>query len=175
VTATTSGAREMPPLDVFWRVPSQMTGEGLEPSTNGLTCLIGFHRPPWHITTCDHRNPLWRIAYGGFAPRLGALRWRGNRVFGRRTAIDSARPGASGDTSGGSMSSPVRRRWRGCGRPSLATTGAVNRVVGVGQDDDAPACDGRTNELTRPVGRRRHAEGSSFVRSPTTNPAASTP
>ena len=23
-----------------------MTGVGLEPSTNGLTCLIGFHRPP---------------------------------------------------------------------------------------------------------------------------------
>ena len=25
---------------------SQVTGEGLEPSTNGLTYLIGFHRPP---------------------------------------------------------------------------------------------------------------------------------
>ncbi len=36
----------MAALDVFWRVPSQMTGEGLEPSTNGLTYLIGFHRPP---------------------------------------------------------------------------------------------------------------------------------
>jgi hypothetical protein len=24
-----------------------MTGEGLEPSTNGLTYLIGFRRPPW--------------------------------------------------------------------------------------------------------------------------------
>jgi len=27
------------------RILPQMTGEGLEPSTNGLTCLIGFHRP----------------------------------------------------------------------------------------------------------------------------------
>ncbi len=31
---------------VFCLVLPRMTGEGLEPSTNGLTYLIGFHRPP---------------------------------------------------------------------------------------------------------------------------------
>jgi hypothetical protein len=31
---------------VFFQSCSAMTGEGLEPSTNGLTYLIGFHRPP---------------------------------------------------------------------------------------------------------------------------------
>ncbi len=50
----------MPPLDVFWRVPSQMTGEGLEPSTNGLTYLIGFHRPP-----CPRVRPHGRIREQG--------------------------------------------------------------------------------------------------------------
>jgi len=36
-----------------------MTGEGLEPSTNGLTYLIGFHRPP-----CARVRP-----HGEFASR----------------------------------------------------------------------------------------------------------
>src|SRR5271157_291799 len=42
-------------LDVFWRVPSPMTGEGLEPSTNGLTYLIGFHRPPCARSSASRR------------------------------------------------------------------------------------------------------------------------
>jgi hypothetical protein len=29
-----------------WKDGAEVTGEGLEPSTNGLTYLIGFHRPP---------------------------------------------------------------------------------------------------------------------------------
>ena len=33
-------------FDGFWRMLSGMTGEGLEPSTNGLTYRIGFRRPP---------------------------------------------------------------------------------------------------------------------------------
>jgi hypothetical protein len=28
---------------------NRVTGEGLEPSTNGLTYLIGFHRPRGHL------------------------------------------------------------------------------------------------------------------------------
>jgi len=34
------------PGDESWRKLGRVTGEGLEPSTNGLTYLIGFHRPP---------------------------------------------------------------------------------------------------------------------------------
>src|SRR5271166_580377 len=37
-----------------------MTGEGLEPSTNGLTYLIGFHRPP-----CPRVRPQGRIREQG--------------------------------------------------------------------------------------------------------------
>jgi hypothetical protein len=39
------------------RAPSPLTGEGLEPSTNGLTYLIGFHRPPQP----GARNSLGRL------------------------------------------------------------------------------------------------------------------
>ena len=42
------------------RACSPMTGEGLEPSTNGLTCLIGFHRPP-----CPRVRPQGRIREQG--------------------------------------------------------------------------------------------------------------
>lgn len=38
--------RGMTGLGVSGRFLSQVTGEGLEPSTNGLTYRIGFHRPP---------------------------------------------------------------------------------------------------------------------------------
>jgi len=41
-----SGLSKRFSMHALRQVPSQMTGEGLEPSTNGLTYLIGFHRPP---------------------------------------------------------------------------------------------------------------------------------
>jgi integrase len=55
--------------------------------------------------------------------------------------------------------------------------GGGDKSVEIGQDDNAHACDLRTNEQTRPAGRRRHAPGvRSFVRNPmTTNAAASSP
>jgi hypothetical protein len=52
--------------------------------------------------------------------------------------------------------------------------GGSDRLVEVGQEADAAACDERTNELARPVGRRRHCGDTPFVRTPTTNAAALT-
>jgi hypothetical protein len=143
---TLTGRREVL-LDGRSRPIAEMTGEGLEPSTNGLTYLIGFHRPPCSVTSCDHKRPLWRIAYGGFAPKLGALRCRGNRASGTRTAIGSRRRGTSGVTSGGSMLSRTRKRWRGFGRPSppRAGIGCWGLVLAVRSM--------RTNDLTNNLPR----------------------
>ena len=41
-----------------YRILLLVTGEGLEPSTNGLTYLIGFHRPSEGVRKLGSGTPL---------------------------------------------------------------------------------------------------------------------
>ena len=65
----------MAALNMFWRFPSLVTGEGLEPSTNGLTYLFGFHRPPCprirsHGELLDKVLMVWTISSPSQACRV---------------------------------------------------------------------------------------------------------
>ena len=145
-------------LDGRSRPIAKMTGEGLEPSTNGLTYLIGFHRPPCSVTSCDHKRPLWRIAYGGFAPKFGGFAMSRKPGVRNKNGYWFSEAGDIGRYFGRvdvvSYSEAMARLWA-----ALAGDGG-DRVLGVGVGGCAPACASkRTHEGTSKVGRRSPSLG----------------
>ena len=124
--------------------------------------------PPGIGSQCltTHKRPLWRLFYGGFAPKhKGGERWVARRLSVRRTAIGSSEAGGVGRYFGRvdqvSYSEAMARLWAALG-------GGGDRGVLVGNDGDdgtivQPSANEPTNYLRRLAPTRPR---NSFARNP---------